>query len=108
MKLVRWLGDSLDIVSAFGDEARLEVGHQLWRVQCGEDPADWKPVPSVGLGVRELRVHVDGEHRVFYLAKFAEAVYVLHAFAKKTQKTTKQDIEVGRARFRKLIAERKS
>lgn len=68
---------------------------------------DWKPMPVVGPGVMEIRVHADGEHRVFYVAKFDEAVYVLHAFAKKTRKTSPLDIELGKKRYRDLLERRK-
>ena len=77
------------------------------RVQAGKEPADWKPMPSVGLGVNEIRVREDGgAFRVIYVAKFSEAVYVLHAFQKKAPKTSKPDIELARRRFRELIQER--
>ena len=82
MKRITWLGDSLSRVREFSPDARREAGYQLERVQAGIEPADWKSMPSVGLGVTELRVHVDGAFRVIYTAKFAEAVYVLHAFEK--------------------------
>ena len=62
---------------------------------------------SIGQGVKELRIHVDGEFRVVYIAKYEEAIYVLHAFQKKTQKTTKRDIDIARTRFRELERERK-
>jgi phage-related protein len=78
------------------------AGFQLRRVQQGLDPDDWKPMAAVGPGVREIRIHVAGAHRVFYLATRAEAIYVLHAFKKKTQKTSAHDLEVGRERFRAL------
>jgi phage-related protein len=78
------------------------AGFQLRRVQQGLDPDDWKPMAAVGPGVREIRIHVAGAHRVFYLATRAEAIYVLHAFEKKTQKTSAHDLEVGRERFRAL------
>lgn len=72
----------------FPGEVRREAGYQLARVQAGKDPADWKPMPSVGLGVNEIRVREDsGAFRVIYVARFAEAIYVLHAFQKKAQKT---------------------
>jgi phage-related protein len=64
-------------------------------------------MPSVGPGVREIRVHIDGAHRVFYIATFEEAVYVLHAFQKKTPKTTARDLKIGRQRFRALVHMRK-
>lgn len=107
-KQVRWIADSRERVSAFPDEPRREVGYQLERVQAGKDPANWKPMPSVGLGVNEIRVREDsGAFRVIYAAKFAEAVYVLHAFQKKAQKTPKQDIELARRRFMELVQQRK-
>ena len=81
------LGTSRRALRAFPDLPRRLAGFQLRRVQQGVDPADWKPMPSVGPGVREIRIHVDGAHRVFYVATRGEAIYVLHAFEKKTRKT---------------------
>ncbi len=108
LKQVRWIGDSRERISAFPDEARREAGYQLERVQAGKDPADWKPMPSVGLGINEIRVREDnGAFRIIYVAKFEEAVYVLHAFHKKARKTAKQDIDLARQRFRELVQERK-
>jgi phage-related protein len=108
LKQVRWIGDSRERISAFPYEPRREAGYQLERVQAGKDPADWKPMPSVGIGVNEIRVRDDGgAFRVIYVAKFAEAVYVLHAFQKKAQNTPKQDVDLARQRFRELQQERK-
>jgi phage-related protein len=73
-----WVGDSRDTIRAFADEVRKIAGFQLWRVQRGLEPNDWKPMPSGGLGVQEIRIHTGTEHRVLYVAKFAEAVYVIH------------------------------
>lgn len=87
--------------------AKREAGYQLERVQAGKEPADWKPMPSIGLGVNEIRVREGGAFRVIYLAKFQEAVYVLHAFQKKSRKTAKADIELARRRFMSLAQERK-
>ena len=108
MKRVDWLGDSLQRVRDFSEDARHEAGYQLERVQAGKDPADWKPMPSVGLGVNEIRVRLKGAYRLVYVAKVAEAIYVLHAFEKKTRKTAIPDIELARSRFRELIRERKA
>jgi phage-related protein len=72
-----WLGDSRDTIRAFADDVRKIAGFQLWRVQRGLEPNDWKPMPSVGPGVQEIRIHTGAEHRVLYVAKFAEAVHVL-------------------------------
>ncbi len=108
LKQVRWVGDSQEQIRAFPDDLRREAGYQLERVQAGKEPADWKPMPSVGLGANEIRVREDGgAFRVIYVAKFAEAVYVLHAFQKKAQKTPKQDLELARRRFRELVQERR-
>lgn len=81
------------------------AGYQLDKIQVGDEPTDWKPMPTVGPGVRELRIRSGREHRVFYVAKFEEAVYVLHAFEKKSRKTSRDDIELGKRRF-KLALER--
>src|SRR6266513_311419 len=83
-----------------------DCGVQLWRVQRGREPNDWKPMPSVGLGVQEIRIHAGAEHRVLYIAKFAEAGYVLHAFEKRTRRTPKDDPDVARQRLRLLINQR--
>jgi phage-related protein len=101
-----WLGSSLDDVRAFPDDARQEAGFQLQRVQKGLSPADWKPMAAVGLGVIEIRIHTTQEYRVFYVAKFAEAVYVLHAFTKRTQKTPQRDINLAQRRYSELIRTR--
>lgn len=106
IKALRWLGDSRRRIRDFPQEARQEIGFELWEVQQGNEPSDWKPMPTVGQGVNEIRVHAEGEHRVLYVAKFAEAVYVLHAFEKKTQRTSKPDIEIASARYRALVQER--
>jgi phage-related protein len=96
------MGTSRRDLRAFPDLPRRLAGFQLRRVQQGLDPADWKPMPTVGPGVREIRIHVGGAHRVFYVATRAEAVYVLHAFEKKARKTAARDLEIGRDRFREL------
>jgi phage-related protein len=106
-KSLLWLGSSRSDVRAFPEGARSTVGFQLRRIQQGLDPNDWKPMPTVGPGVREVRIHVEGEHRVFYVASFPEAVYVLHAFEKKARRTAVQDLELGRKRFRDLVKMRR-
>lgn len=106
-KPLLWVGSARDDVRAFPENARIVAGFQLRRVQQGLDPNDWKPMPTVGPGVREIRIHVDGEHRVFYIASFPEAVYVLHAFEKKTKRTAAQDLGLGRRRFRDLVKMRR-
>ena len=101
-KQLRWLGDSLEQVKAFSDEAKRSAGHQLELVQTGLDPLDWKPMETVGAGVKEIRIRFEKSYRVFYVAKFSEAVYVLHAFVKKTQKTSKKDIDLAIERYKAL------
>ena len=93
--------------SKLDDLCQRETGHELEKAQDGREPADWKPLPSVGLGVKELRVRTGDAFRLIYLAKFTEAVYVLHAFQKKSEKTAQADIELARRRFRALIEERR-
>jgi phage-related protein len=107
MKPVVWLGDSLERVRDFAPDARHEVGLQLGLVQEGLQPSDWKPMPAVGLGVAEIRVRIGGAYRLIYVAKFSEAVYVLHAFEKKSRKTARTDIELARRRFRSMVEDRR-
>jgi phage-related protein len=103
MKPVEFLGDSLSQIQAFPAGARRNAGFQLSRVQDGLDPDDWKPMPSIGPGVREIRVWDDaGAFRVIYVAKFADAIYVLHAFQKKTQSTAKRDLDLAAKRLAQL------
>lgn len=94
------LGGSRRDLRAFPALPRRLVGFQLRRVQQGLDPDDWKSMPTVGPGVREIRIHVGGAYRVFYVTSRAAAIYVLHAFEKKTRKTAARDLEIGRERFR--------
>ncbi len=101
-----WLGSSLEEVRAFPDDARREAGHQLGRVQQGLMPSDWKPMTSVGTGVYEIRIHTGTEHRVFYLAKFRNAVYVLHAFEKRSRRTPQAEIDLARTRLAELLRRR--
>jgi phage-related protein len=63
---------------------------------------------GIGPGVMEIRVHCPGEFRVLYVAKFAEAIYVLHAFAKKSQKTAKSDLDLAQRRYAQMTAIRRS
>lgn len=103
MKRLSFLGSSLDDVRAFPETARREAGYQLDRLQRGLDPEDWKPMPSVGSGVREVRVRdQSGAFRVIYIATRPEAVYVLHAFQKKTQATAKRDLDLAETWLKEL------
>ncbi len=103
MKSVEFLGDSLVRLREFPDDARSEAGFQLRRVQEGEDPVDWKPMTTIGPGVREIRVReASGAFRVVYLASLPDRIAVLHAFQKKTQQTTQRDIDLAAKRLREL------
>jgi phage-related protein len=104
-KLLAWLGTARRDVRAFPAVARRRRGFQLRRVQRGLDPEDWKPMPGIGPGVREIRIQTELQHRVFYVATFAEAVYVVHAFEKRTRKTPPQELKLVRDRYRALINE---
>lgn len=106
-KPLTWVGSALDDIRAFPDDARSRAGFELHQVQRGLAPSDWKPMSAIGPGVAEIRIRTALEHRVFYVAKFPEAVYVLHAFEKKTQKTPKREIDLARARLAAVLAKRK-
>jgi phage-related protein len=101
------LGASLEDLRNWPAEAQRDIGYQLYKVQSGLDPSDWKPMPSVGGGVQEIRIHSDNEYRVIYLARFAEAVYVLHVFEKKTRKTPQTTLDVARRRLQLLLSHRR-
>lgn len=104
MKPVRFLGDSLKCLREFPDDARQDAGYQLDKVQKGGQPDDFKPMLSIGKGVEEIRVWDDsGTYRVIYTARMADAVYVLHAFQKRTQATSRQDINTARERYNQLM-----
>lgn len=101
MKPVRFVGTAREDLAAFPEQARRTAGYELFMVQVGREPSDFKPMPGVGPGVHEIRVgDRAGTFRVIYVARFDEAVYVLHAFQKKTAKTSRLDIEVARRRYR--------
>jgi phage-related protein len=104
VKPIAFLGGSLDDLRGFPPDARREAGYQLDRVQRGLDPDDWKPMPSIGAGVREIQVRERaGAFRVIYVATFEDAVYVLHAFQKKTRQTAKRDVDLAASRLREQM-----
>lgn len=103
MKQLAFVGSSLDDLKAFPVGARREVGYELHRIQHGLDPHDWKPMASVGAGVREIRIRDDtSAYRVLYVTNVGDAVYVLHAFNKKTERTAKSDIDLARKRLKEI------
>jgi len=103
MKRLAFLGDSISRLREFPEDVRKEAGVQLHKVQQGIEPSDWKPMPTVGPGVREIRIREEsGAFRVLYVANIGDAVFVLHAFQKKTQATPKRDLDLAAARFRQI------
>ena len=103
-KPIRFLGDSLKALKGFPKDARQNAGYQLEQVQNCKTPDDFKPMLSIGKGVEEIRIWDEsGTYRVIYTARLKAAVYVLHAFQKKTQATTKRDIEIAKGRFNELM-----
>ncbi|MDQ2823634.1 MAG: type II toxin-antitoxin system RelE/ParE family toxin [Pseudomonadota bacterium] len=104
IKPVVFCASSLNDLRAFPPQAKSEAGFQLDQVQHGRDPDDWKPMASVGSGVKEIRVRDEnGIFRVMYVAKFSDAIYVLHCFQKKTQQTSQQDIDLAKSRYKDLL-----
>ena len=103
---VKFCGTSRADLRGFPEDARREAGQQLFQVQLGLDPDDWKPMEMVGSGVREIRIRDEsGIYRVMYVAKFEDAVYVLHCFQKKTQKTASGDLSTAQRRYKELVRE---
>ncbi len=103
VKSLYWLGRSRDIVQGFMKSTRAEIGYQLYRLQQGLLPTDFKPMKSIGTGVWEIRLHKPHEHRVIYVTKFENQIYILHAFEKKTQKTPMPDIELATKNYKDLL-----
>lgn len=105
-KPVEFCGGSLDELRSFPLAVRREAGHQIDLLQHGQEPADWKPMTTVGQGVKEIRIRdATGAFRVIYVAKFADAIYVLHCFQKKTGKTSKQALGLAVKRYHQLRQE---
>jgi len=107
-KEIRWAGSAYDDLLTFPKDARREAGFQLGKVQAGLEPTGWKPFDIVGAGTREIRIRdVSGVYRVMYVARFEEAIYVLHCFQKKTQATSKQDQTIAATRYKAVIRARR-
>lgn len=99
LKPLKFLGSSQDDLRGFPAAVRHALGVELMRAQFGAMPVDFKPLPAAGAGAYEIRVHLEGAWRVIYVAKFEAVVYVLHAFQKKTRKTSQTDIELAAKRY---------
>ncbi len=102
MKERIWLGSARRRVQEFPEEARRQAGYELWLVQLGDNPLDWRPMQSIGPGAIEIRLHKPHEHRVIYVARYAEGVYVLNAFEKKTQGTPQREIGTARKNYAEM------
>lgn len=107
LKRIEWVKGSRRSLREFPGEARHQAGSELLLVQEGNAPTDWSPIPSIGPGAIEIRIHRPYEHRVVYVAKFPEAIYVLHCFEKKTQTTDQRDIEYARSAYAEVQRSRK-
>ena len=108
MKTIEFMGDSLSVIREFTKETRREIGYQLESVQVGLPPQDWKPMKTVGPGVKEIRVRNQcGAFRTLYVLEDAKSVVVLHAFEKKTQKTRQKDLDLAISRFKEMKERRK-
>jgi phage-related protein len=104
MKGIIWQGSCKSDLKSFSDSAVSKAGYQLFRVQCGLEPDGWKPMSSVGPGVREIRIRdTNGAFRVIYFATRPEAIYVLHCFQKKAEKTSTIDLSIARERLRSIL-----
>lgn len=106
MKRIIWIGNTYQTILSFPKGAKQITGYNLDRVQRGLEPSDWKPMTSVGKGVKEIRIHTQNEYRVIYTANFEEGIYILHALIKKTQKTSQKDIDIAKQRFKEVINNR--
>ena len=106
-KPIAWFGTSYADLCAFSPDVRRLAGFQLGLLQHGETADDWKPMSAVGAGVIEIRIRAGVSHRILVVTKFAEAIYVLHAFEKRSAKTRKSDIDLAKRRYRELTARRK-
>ena len=108
MKPLHFVSSSREDMKELPESARETAGHQLFKVLQGKEPDDWKPLPTVGVGVQEVRVWDEsGTYRMLYVAKFEEAVYLLHVFEKRSQKTAKGDVQLAKSRYTDLLKWRK-
>ena len=108
LKQAIFIGATKTLIKRFPEDARRQAGWQLQMVQSGLEPADWKPMATVAPGVREIRIHQPQEYRIIYVARFPEAIYILHAFEKKTEKTPQRHIDTARAAYAEVQKKRKA
>jgi phage-related protein len=102
---VAWEGDSREVLKAFPEKVTQNLGFELWRLQLGETPTDYRPLPSVGRGVFELRDQDErGWYRLVYLSRIKEVIYVLHCFEKKSREMPRRDFEKSKQRLKQVTA----
>ena len=102
MKPIVFLGRSLEALREFPASVKRVSGYELDKVQRGQDPTDWKAMPSIGPGSREIRIRVQGTWRIVDVANRGDVLYVLHAFQKKTHRTAKQDVASIKSALKEL------
>lgn len=108
-KPILWKGSSLEDLRGFPEAARKQAGQDLRKLQRGEMPDDWRPFAEIGPGVNEIRIDcADGWFRVLYVARFEEAIYVLHSFQKASRKTPRNDVKVAKVRYSAVVCERQA
>jgi phage-related protein len=105
LAVVAWEGDSRGVLQSFPEDVRQNLGFQLWQLQQGERPTDYRPLPSVGAGVFELRDQDERAwYRVVYLSRIHDVIYVLHCFEKKSREMPRKDFEKARQRLKAVRA----
>ena len=103
--MVAWEGDSREVLLSFPADVRQNLGFQLWQLQQGERPSDYRPLPSVGAGVFELRDQdARGWYRVVYLSRTNNVIHVLHCFEKKSREMPRRDFENAQQRLKAVKA----
>ncbi len=108
IKPLIFVGTTQNDIRGFGKKASIAIGTELLAVQIGGEPTDWKPMKTIGAGVKEIRTHEGNEYRTIYIARFSEAIYVLHSFAKKTRTTSNKDIQLAKDRLKYVKQTRKT
>ena len=102
LKPITWLGNSKEVIRSWPEMTRKRAGEELFRLQIGSEPLHWRSMKSVGRGVREIKISEGGQQRVFYLTRRNEGVFILHAFEKRTRRTAKSEIDLGKQRLKSI------
>ena len=95
-----WEGDSKDVLRTFPEGVIQNFGFELWQLQQGMRPRNYRPLPSVGSGVFELRDQDErGWYRVVYLSRIDDVIYVLHCFEKRSREMPARDFQKSKRRL---------